>query len=427
VGLALNDVPLTVRRVAGQMNVYPRLLRDSSMLPRIALAIDYFESLLGHERQQIEHEMLVELFGDPRLARGITAALGHSYRFRTRRMDEVVGRGGAAHLKRAGLASSPSLRLWLYDRLNDTHAGFLPTTLRPQVWSRLEAQLKLRDGQLEPALYLDRPEHLRLERVGGPPRPADVAARYNFQVLECLLRHAEQVDLVLNHPTAEQGQAIVGWCGADGVHVALDRPTERVSFLGRQDALGGWGRHGRHLARGVLELLDRAGGLVRESQAQVSTRGRRARLRLTPEVLGILGGGGGGSEWEADDLPRILRACSATLRGWGWRVRMRPEPYVCSQGVVLPDLLVHRTHETAGCLVVAVRGPQHARRLARIAPGASAGEQLVYAGREADVAELRTVGAPVLGIAAGADALPAPSHLARLLHDELFVEATRAA
>ena len=102
-GLALNELPLTMRRVAGQMNVYPRLVRDGSMLPRISLAIDYFESLLGHERQQIEDEMLVELFGDPRLARAIAAALGHSYRFRPRQMDEVLGRVGAAHLKRVGL------------------------------------------------------------------------------------------------------------------------------------------------------------------------------------------------------------------------------------------------------------------------------------------------------------------------------------
>ena len=108
-------------------------------------------------------------------------------------------------------------------------------------------------------------------------------------------------------------------------------------------------------------------------------------------------------------------------------MRVHPEPYVCSQGVVLPDLLVHGRPETAGCLVVAVRGPQHAHHLARIAPGASAGEQLVYTGRELDVVELRAVGAPVLGFASAPDALPPPSHLARLLRDELFVEATRAA
>jgi hypothetical protein len=148
-GLALNDVPLSMRRVAGQLNVYPRLLRDASMLPRLSLAIDYFESLLGQERQQLEPEMLLELFGDPRLARGIAAALGHSYRFQPRRFDEVVGRAGAARLKRAGLASSPMLRLWLYDQLNAAHAGFLPAGGRPEVWSHLAADLKLRPDQLE--------------------------------------------------------------------------------------------------------------------------------------------------------------------------------------------------------------------------------------------------------------------------------------
>jgi hypothetical protein len=88
---------------------------------------------------------------------------------------------------------------------------------------------------------------------------------------------------------------------------------------------------------------------------------------------------------------------------------------------------VQRTSETAAWLVVAVRGPHHARRLAHIARTATTGERLVYLGREVDVAELRAVGAPVLALAAGAEALAARSQLARLLRDELSAEATRAA
>ena len=427
-GLALNEVPLTMRRVAGQVNVYPRLLRDGSMVPRIALAIDYFESLLGQERQQMQPEMLVELFGDPRLARGIAAALGHSYRFRAQRMDEVVGRVGAGRLKRAGLPSSPTLRLWLYDQLNVAHAGFLPARLRAEVWPHLEAELRLRPGQLERLLYLDRPEHLRLERLGARPRPVDVAARYNFQALECLLRHAQLVELMIVGPTAEQADALVALCRTHQVDAALDRATARFRLVGRQDALGGWARHGRHLARCLLEALERGRGLLAEGEAQLTVRGRTGRLRLGPELLDMLGGPPAAPvAWEPDDLSRVLRACSTTLRGWGWRVRAQPEPHVCAEGVVLPDLLVQSGPETPACLMVSVRGARHARRLAPIARSATTGERLVFVGREGELGELRAVGAQVLAIPGAPDGLPARARLARFLRDELSAEGAQAA
>jgi hypothetical protein len=318
--------------------------------------------------------------------------------------------------------------VWLYDQLNAAHAGFRPARARPDVWPRLESALKLRPGQLEQILYLDRLEHLRLERIGARPGPADVASRFNFQVLECLLRHSELVELVLDAPTAEQAAAVVALCGAHQVDAVLDRATARLRLPGRQDALGGWGRHGRHLARSMLELLDRARGLALEGQARLSVRGKRGSLRLSPELLDLLGGPAGAEpDCASDDLSRVLRVCSTTLRGWGWRVQVQPEPYVCSRGVVLADLRVQRTPEAPAWLLVAVRGPQHARRLVHIAPAAITGERLVCVGRDRDLGELRTVGAPVLAVAAAADVLPTRSHLARLLRDELSADAAQAA
>jgi predicted nuclease of restriction endonuclease-like RecB superfamily len=419
-GLALNDLPLTVRRVAGQVHVYPRLLRDGSMLPRIALAIDYFESLLGQERQQLEPEMLVELFGQPGLARGIAAALGHSYRFRARSVDEVVGRAGGARLKRVGLASSPTLRLWLYDQLNDAQAGFLPAGVRPEVWPRLERALKLRPGQLEQVLYLDRPEHLRLERIGGRPRPADVACRYNFQVLESLLRHADLVEFVVDAGAAADAEVAAALCRAHEVDAAFDRGTRRLRLRGRQDALGGWARHGRRLARGMLEVLDRARGLVSEAEAWVAVRGRRGLLRLGPEALDMLGGPAQATlEWEPDDVSRVLRTCSSTLRGRGWHVRVEPDARVSAEGVVLADLLVQSTAQPTPSLVVAVRGPRHARRLLAVARAAPLAERLVFVGRDVDLLELRAAGAAVLAVPYTGGAPPDRLHLARLVRDEL--------
>src|ERR671934_2680291 len=113
--LAQSDIPLTTRRVGGQVNVYPRLLRDRSMLPRIGIAIEHFESHLGHQRQELDPAVLVDFLGEPRLARCLVAALAPSYRFRAPELDEVVGPRLAGRLRRAGLDKPSALRLWLYD------------------------------------------------------------------------------------------------------------------------------------------------------------------------------------------------------------------------------------------------------------------------------------------------------------------------
>jgi len=426
-GLALNEVSLTTRRTAGRVNVYPRLLRDGAMLPRIDLAITYFESLLGHERQELEPAMLVELFGDVRLARGLAAALGATYRFRPRRIEEVIGRTGAGRLRRAALASAPALRLWLYDRLNAGHHGFLGSPARLEVWPQLETALRLRPGQLDQLLYLDRPEHLRLERVGARPRPVDVAAHYNVLVLECLLRHSQRVELGLVRPLAPlEAAAIEQLCRAQAVDFELDVGAGRLRLLGRQDALGGWGRHGRHLARAALGLLERGRDLLSEGEARLEVRGRVGTLRLSSDVLDLLGGPPAlAAGWESAELAELVQASAGALRGGGWRVRGQPEAVVCAAGTVLPDLLVQPAAETAGVLLVAVRGPGHARRLAGVARVAASGERLAFVGYETDIGELRAAGAQVLGLPAGG--LPTRAGLARWLCDELGADVARAA
>jgi hypothetical protein len=100
---------------------------------------------------------------------------------------------------------------------------------------------------------------------------------------------------------------------------------------------------------------------------------------------------------------------------------------VGAEGVVLPDLLVQSTPEMPASLMVAVRGPRHARRLAPIARTATTGERLVFVGREVELSELRAVGAQVLAIPCAPDGLPARSPLARFLRDELSAEGAQAA
>ena len=427
-GLALNDVPLRTRRVGGQVHVYPGLLRDGSVLPRIALAIEYFESLVGQERQHLEPEVLLELFGEPRLTRGLIGALEHWYRFQPRRIDDVVGQVRAARLARAGLGSPPLLRLWLYDRLNATSDGFLRSSLRPELWPELESELKLRPGHLEQVLYLDRPEYMRLERVGSRPLPADVRARYNVLVVECLLRHAESIELMVGGLPDAPAEACLALCRAQDVDASFDAATGRLRLVGRQDALGGWSRHGRHLAGACLQLVERGRGLLTEVVAQVAVRGRRGRLRLQPEVLDLLGGPAGSSAvWEPDDVPNLVRTCSTTLRSWGWRVRVLPDPQPSAQGVVLPDLLVQWSPGAAEQYLVGVRGPHHARRLARQARMATTLGGLVGVGWAGDLHELRAAGIPVVVVPGTPDRPPSRLELAGCLRDQLGARPAQAA
>ena len=401
--LSLHDVPYTTRRAGGSVRLYPRLLRDRSRLPGIAIAIEYFESLLGRERRELQAEVLVEFFGDPKLARGLVSCLRHSYRFRSPRLEDVVGRLAARRLQRAGLGMPSSLRLWLFDRVNERHDGFLTARARPELLAALEAELGLRAGQLERVLDLDGAERTRLERVGGVPRPADVAAEYNFQVLEALLRHAELVELALALDDSHARRAVVELCAAQQVDATLDATAGRLRVAGRQDALGVWARHGRRVARLVLELLDRARPLVTQAEVRLTLRGRACQVWLGPELLDLLGGppeAAGG--WEPDDLRDWLIASAPALRATpGWRVRVLPDPRAWEAGMIMPDLLVQPGAEAPPVLVCAVRGAGHARRLARVARVAQTGEPLVFVGAAADLAVLEACGALTVALTPG--------------------------
>src|SRR5919109_2764279 len=167
--LPLKDVRFTTRRSRGDPDaapaLYPRLLRDRSVVPKVAITIEYFESMLGKERRELDPEVLVQFFGDHKLARCMVAALAHSYRYRNPALEEVVSRGAWRRLQRKGLTSPKALRLRLFDRLNEANDGFLRGADRAETLGQIEAELGLRTGELERLLYLDAAEHAVLVRT----------------------------------------------------------------------------------------------------------------------------------------------------------------------------------------------------------------------------------------------------------------------
>src|SRR5437764_15082089 len=106
----LKDVRLTTRRSAsGELALYPRLLRDRSVLPKIDITVQYFESMLGRPRREFESEVLVHFFGDHKLARCMVACLARAYRFRSRDIGELVSPSGLDRLREAGIHSPREL------------------------------------------------------------------------------------------------------------------------------------------------------------------------------------------------------------------------------------------------------------------------------------------------------------------------------
>ena len=399
---ALKDVRYTVRRApSGDAVLYPRYLRDRSVLPQIDVAIQYFETLLGSQRRELDPEALVHFFGDYKLARCMVASLGHAYRYRPLAVEDVVTKAAARKLKRAGLDSAKALRARLWDVANAGRGGFLGRVERDDVHGELEGMLALRRGELDTLLYLDAAEHAILTRVGDPPTPLDVAAQYNLGVLLTLLRHAERVDLTLERPAAGHAAAVGALARANLVEVdlAVEGGSLRVGARGRQDALGSWARHGRRVARFVTQLVERSRPAILLGEASVALRGRQATLRLTGEALDALDGytaarlpSGGWSCLDGWDEASLVRAFAAARRpASGWTVRRAPEPRAWAAGVVSPDLLAASSDRRV--LVCAVRSATHAARLAAVAPRALSGESLAFVGHPDALGPLVAVGA----------------------------------
>jgi hypothetical protein len=393
VALPIRDIRFSTRRVDGQALLYPRLMRDRAILPKVGIAIRYFESMLGRERREFDAETLVHFFGDHKVTRCVVAALARSYRFRSPELHEVVSRVALRRLGRLGIGSPRALRLRLYDRVNDGCFGFLGST-RAEVFAEMEANLRLRGGELDRLLTLDANEHALLVRVGAEPRPLDVVAQYNFAVLETVLRHASALELTVAGWAAPERARVEALLWTHGVEARVG--ARALELRGRPDAMGLWSRHGRRVARALVGLLehDRAGVLA--GTARLSLRERALTLVLTAELLDVLGGAPApatgweaGPGWSAIELAAALAGPRTPEPGT--LVRRAPDPQAWALGTLVPDLLVQVEGDRA--LLCAVRSSAHAQRLAPIAQVATSGEPIVFVGQGSALGPLAAVGA----------------------------------
>ena len=347
--LKLADLRKTTRRT-GESDlrvVHPRFLRDRTLAPRIELAIRYLESMLGKRRRDLDAEVVVQLFGDHKLARCIVACLAATYRHRPRAFAEVLPADACDALAARGILTPSDLRLWFFRRVNAELAGFAGAAERAPFLRAAADELGLPADQMDTLLALDIPANAVLTRSGPQPIADDVFARFNHETTAALLANASLLRIALRR-IPNNADAIRAACATFDVRAELS--ARELVLHGRQDALDGWARHGARLVR-LLTWLLLSGLPARSAEALVANpTGADWLFRLDAETLGSLGATQFGEPrydlfgmLDAYRQANTLASDFAALRRFGdsggWRLRRTLDPIVGADAV-LPGLFV---------------------------------------------------------------------------------------
>jgi hypothetical protein len=399
------DFKKTTRTANGQRLLYPYQIRDDRYTASIGYAIAYYERMVGRRRAEFEAETLLEFFGDARLARGLVACLARTYAWRAQTLAEALGDEPARALWRAGLRTPAGLRAKLYGLANGRYGGVIlphereealaylcstigeeestndqrPTTDDEVRASREEEQAAgdgsgrnsqssicnlqstiITPAQFDQALTLDAEDQHVLVKLGPTPEPHEIVALYNYHSLETAICHAELLRLRLRGPvwnivrsTHNLARRYRLRYEISGAPRTLFDDRLELTLHGGRDALGGWTRVGRRLARALLRLLAAHPDSLTDGDALVHLRNQTTTLRLDERALAALGVAAQAEQeltepWEEDVLDTFQRAWGrAFVRGRtaGWRLRRDPEPLVGSGSVVVPDFALLRGRE----------------------------------------------------------------------------------
>lgn len=329
----LADVKKTVRsRSDGERYLHPKLLESATVAPQVGLALSYFHSRLGRTRREVDPEMLIRFFGDPKVARGLVACLNTSYRWRTRDLAEALDAAGVARLAAKDIYTPGDLRLYLYDLLNVEAAGFLAAE-REEHLRPLAHRLRLAPAKLDQLVALDADENAVLVRIGPAPAPEHVVALYNYCAVDALLRNSIHVEL---HDVSAVARAeLEGARTAYGVD--LDWRGDTALLHNQADAFGSYSRAGARLARALYSAAAVIPSLLRHGRARVKLPGKAAWYLFDRETERALTADTGtirrGTVWpELRDQWSRQRAAAGTA---GWRLLGTPEPVLTAAGLAL--------------------------------------------------------------------------------------------
>lgn len=359
---SLSDFKKTSRKSGDKRALHPHQLRDDRYLAAISYAIDYYERMVGRPRKEMQADTLLEFFGDPKLARGIVACLSRTYVWHQPDFSDVLDAESYAALGAIGLDRPAALRAYLYRYVNAHHAGFLPIVGRSVVLETICADLPIDRRTFETLLTLDAAENAVLTKVAGTPTARDIVALYNYHSLETALRYTSALRLTLNGPIWTIVRTIHNVSKRYGLRYTIQHGEGglfaghvTVEWVGKRDALGGYGRHGRRVVRALLRLLVAHPDAPMTGEATVHLQGKVYTYVLNAAALATLGVqaqriGRGDEAWEAAGAITLLNAWNrAYLRGetGGWRLRRDPEPLISEDGVIVPDFLIIRGQQRA--------------------------------------------------------------------------------
>ncbi len=400
--LKLTDLRKTTRRSGkdGMRVIYPRFLRDASLAPRIEMAIRYMERMLGQPRRALDDEVIVQLFGDHKVARCLVACLGAHYRHRPRALAEVLAPEDIAALAAQSICSASELRLWLFRRVNRKLPGFAGREERASFMAEAERELGLEARKLDELITLDAPEQAILVRTGARPSAEDVIVRYNYAVAAAVLAQSPQVRVNLARAlSATDAERVYELAARTGVSVELG--GRELVLHGRQDALESWTRHGAKLAR-LLSLLLMCGLPARSGEALVAApQGGELLFRLEGETLAFLGATNtpqlsiAALRTHLDRMDQFMGEVAALRRAGaldGWALRRVHEPLVAGSQFALALCQFVRGDERVALLPLATgETPARLAPLAQAIPLLGMGDDALVCGGDADspVSKLR--------------------------------------
>jgi predicted nuclease of restriction endonuclease-like RecB superfamily len=353
------DIPKTTRKGKdGEgRRIYPRYLRDGSYLPKIEMAIGYLDGMVGRRRGDLSADAVLDLLGDPKLARCVLSCLAETYRYRTPEFVEIVGDDAAERLAAWDLFTSADVRAFVYAALNERSQGVIEPATRAEFLASIGETLGVDDDVLDQLLHADAERNEILMRIGDRPEAVDVVARYNALLTFSVLRQASHIDLTLSGLSGSTVEAV---CARWGVSCRR-MGREDWRFGGKRDAFGSWARFGVKLARAATHLMMLAPEAP-VGEATVHLNDQTSRLvidtkvtaTLRPKQRAVAGPDGViRAAILAEELSAARRVTGDVSRGW--TVRRATEPIVVENVSVLPEFICVRD-QTVVALVAGESG-----------------------------------------------------------------------
>jgi predicted nuclease of restriction endonuclease-like RecB superfamily len=299
VRFSLQEVKKTVQRRGSGLSIVLHFLRPGELREEIERLIAYHEGLLGQPQKRFSVDETRAVVGDYRLANCLSATLSAWYSWQGREWAEVVRQAGGDEaitgLEAAGIVSSVTLRLALYNYVNEHYHGFLPADQRPTALQAFAGGYSLQVADLEYLLALDSEDEALLVRTtAGPPTAQEVATLYNQWAFEAALFNASNVHFTIDcgtfqahiAPETGLGSIIKRLCFLArklGVYYDLAyeptlpgvAPLLHLTLYGPQDVTGLPQQYGLRLAR-LCRLLLGYGTLGRTAQGEGKPAGRKS-------------------------------------------------------------------------------------------------------------------------------------------------------